>query len=73
MALGKSSQAGKKMSDTIKRLEGLRKDVTKPVTFRLDYRTAQLLEAYADDQGMRTGTLIKSWIIQRMKSEGILS
>lgn len=73
MALGKGSQAGRKMSDTIKRLDGLRKDVTKPVTFRLDHHIAEQLEAYAEQQGMRTGTLIKSWIIQKMRSENIIS
>jgi len=61
------------MNDTIKRLDGLRKDVTKPVTFRMEYRAAQLLEEYAHQQGMRPATLMKSWIIQRMREEGILT
>lgn len=55
------------LTETIRRLEGLRKDVTKTVAFRLDPRDADRLEAETERQGLRTAQLVKTWVIQRAR------
>lgn len=74
MALGskkKQSAVSKKTVETIRRLEGLRKDATKPVSFRLESRELDRLTQYAKKQGIKTSQLLKSWVLQRMLKEGL--
>jgi len=72
MALGGSkSDATKKTTATIRRLEGLRKDATRPVTFRMDPRDVEKLERIAAANGLKLSQLIKSWILQRMREENL--
>lgn len=71
MALGgnKRSEAGKKASGTFRRLENLRKDATKTVSFRLDPRDVEKLERIAVDRGLKLGQLVKSWVVEKMREE----
>ena len=72
MALGsKKSGAANKAADTIRRLDGLRKDATKPVAFRMDPRDIEKLEIHARENGLKLAQLVKSWVLQRMKQEGL--
>ena len=74
MALGskkKQSPASRRTAETIRRLEGLRKNATKPVSFRLEPRKLELLTKYAKEQGLKTSQLVKAWVLQRMSKEGI--
>jgi len=67
MALGKNkTQASIKATDTIKRLEGLRKDATVVLSFRADPLLADRLEREAERQGLRTSQLIKSYVVQKL-------
>lgn len=64
MALGKGTPAGKRTSETIRRLEGLRKDTTRVMSFRVTPREAELIEREAEQRGLKTAQFIKSIIIQ---------
>ena len=66
MALGGNKAAGRKASETIKRLDSLRKDSTVVLSFRVSPKEAERIEAAADKQGLRTGQLIRSWVLQRL-------
>jgi hypothetical protein len=71
MALGGSkSHAAGKTADVIKRLEGLRKDATSVVSFRLEPRIKNRLEAMADQEHMGSvAALVKKWVLDRLDSE----
>ena len=74
MALGSKknqSAASKKTVETIRRLEGLRKDATKPVSFRLEPRELDRLTQYAKKQGIKISQLLKSWVLDRLLKEGL--
>jgi predicted HicB family RNase H-like nuclease len=72
MALGKStSPARSKAAESIRRLEGLRKDATRPLAFRLSPEDYEALRDHAEAQGMKLSQLVKAWVLQRMKEEGI--
>lgn len=68
MALGRSSSgaAGRKASQTISRLESLRKDASKPVAFRLRMENYRELEREAERQGVTPGALARTWVVQRL-------
>ena len=69
MALGsrKSAAAGK-TADVIRRLEGLRKDATLVISFRLDPRTKMQLEAIAESEHIgSTAALVKKWVLDRLE------
>ena len=66
MALGGKSAAGKRTTELIKRLDSLRKDSTVVMSFRVDPRTADQIGGEAEQQGLRTSHLIKSWVLQRL-------
>lgn len=75
MALGenkKKGPAGRKTADTIRRLESLRKDATRPVSVRLTPEEADAISSYATDHSLRTGQLLRQWIRDRMRDEGLL-
>jgi hypothetical protein len=67
----KRDAAGRRASEVIRRLEGLRKDATRPVTFRMDPRDISRLQAEAERRGLRLAQLVKSWVVERMDSEGL--
>jgi len=71
MALGgsKKGSAGYKASSTIKRLEGLRKDATRTVSFRVDPHTYEQLEIEAKRQGLRISQLVKSYVTQGLHNQ----
>lgn len=72
MALGsRKTAAGSKTTETIRRLEGLRKDATRPVAFRLDPRLYDRIVAVADERGLKPAQLVKSWVLERMRNEGL--
>ena len=68
MALGK---AGAKTAETIRRLEGLRKDVTRPVAFRLEPGLYDRIVTAAEARGLKAAQLVKSWVVERMEEEGL--
>jgi predicted nucleic acid-binding Zn ribbon protein len=71
MALGKSSSgsAGRKASQTISRLESLRKDASKPIAFRMRMESYRELEKEAKRHGMTPGALVRMWVLQRLRGE----
>lgn len=72
MALkGKSGPAGKKVSAAFQRLDGLRKDTTRPVSFRMDPRLYDRLREYAEMKGLKLSQVVKMWITEKMDREGI--
>jgi hypothetical protein len=71
MALGGSkSHAAGKTAEVIRRLEGLRKDATLVVSFRLEPRIKNQLETIAEQEHMGSvAALVKKWILDRMDNE----
>ena len=68
MALGdKKTPAGKRAAETFSRLEGLRKDATRPVSFRLKPQEYNRLVKMAETQGLKVSQLVKSWVIQQLQ------
>jgi predicted DNA binding CopG/RHH family protein len=68
----KESRAAQKTTDTIKRLESLRKDATRTIGFRVDPHTFEQIKKYAEQQGLRYTHLVRSWVLQRAREEGII-
>ena len=71
MALGgRKSVAAGKTADVIRRLEGLRKDATLVVSFRLDPRTKSQLETIVTREHMGSiAALVKKWVLDRLESD----
>lgn len=74
MAMGKSGKgrggnaASRKAADAV-RLAGLRKDTSRPVSFRLPVREAELIEAMAQERHLRPGQLVRAWVLDRLEKE----
>ena len=71
MALGgRKSHAAGKTAEVIRRLEGLRKDATLVVSFRLEPRIKNQLETMAEQEHMGSvAALVKKWILDRLDNE----
>ena len=70
MALGGKSHAAGRTAEVIRRLEGLRKDATLVVSFRLEPRIKNQLETIAEQEHMGSvAALVKKWILDRLDNE----
>ncbi len=71
MALGGSkSHAAGKTAEVIRRLEGLRKDATLVVSFRLEPRIKNRLEAIVEQEHMGSmAALVKKWVLDRLERD----
>ena len=65
MALGNKTEAERKAAEVL-RLAGLRKDVTRPVSFRLSVTEYDQLRDFATREGFTMAALCKAWILQRL-------
>ena len=65
----RGGDASNRMDDIISKLDSLRKDATKVVTFRLEHQVYQELKNEADRKGLRVAQLVKSYVVQGLRNE----